>query len=314
VSNEIAVVVAGGPAPAPRALDAVPDGAAVIAADGGLAHAWTLGLEVDLLVGDLDSVSADDVATAESRGIPVERHPREKDATDVELALDAALARRPGRILVVASGGGRLDHLLSLLLLLGAEKYADVELDAWVGPARVHVIRGDRVVDGTPGELLTLVALHGPAEGVRTEGLVYPLAGETLEPGSSRGVSNLFAAERAVVSLERGVVLAKVDVDSNQRLALEYGIRGIPAVKAFRNGHVVAEFVGARAKEGVEAFLDELTKPPVADSVEDEELAGLLRAGDYEGAFRTLLGEIETRPESKDETRALMVQLFGARR
>jgi len=112
-------------------------------------------------------------------------------------------------------------------------------------------------------------------------------------------------------SAERGVVLAKVDVDANQRVALEYGIRGIPAVKAFRNGHVVAEFVGARAKPGVEAFLDELTKPPVADSVDDEALAELLRAGDYEGAFRALLGEIEARPESKDETRALMVELFG---
>jgi putative thioredoxin len=110
---------------------------------------------------------------------------------------------------------------------------------------------------------------------------------------------------------ERGVRLAKVDVDANQRVALEYGIRGIPAVKAFRNGQVVAEFVGARSRPGVEAFLDELTKPPVADSVEDEELAELLRTGDYERAFRTLLGEIESRPESKDETRALMVQLFG---
>ena len=45
---------------------------------------------------------------------------------------------------------------------------------------------------------------------------------------------------------EKGIPLAKVDVDANQRVALEYGIRGIPAVKAFRNGHVVAEFVGAQ--------------------------------------------------------------------
>jgi thioredoxin len=110
---------------------------------------------------------------------------------------------------------------------------------------------------------------------------------------------------------ERGMRLVKVDVDTNQALAQEFEIRGIPAVKAFRNGHVVAEFVGARARAGVEAFLDELTKPPVADTVADEKLAELLRAGDYEGAFQTLLGEIESRPESKDETRALMVQLFG---
>ena len=112
---------------------------------------------------------------------------------------------------------------------------------------------------------------------------------------------------------ERGVRLAKVDVDANQRVALEYGIRGIPAVKAFRNGHVVAEFVGAVARPGVEAFLDELTRPPVADTVEDEELAALLREGDYDGTFRLLMERIESDPDpaSRDETRALMVQLFG---
>ena len=110
---------------------------------------------------------------------------------------------------------------------------------------------------------------------------------------------------------ERGVRLAKVDVDANQTLAQEFQVRGIPAVKAFRNGHVVAEFVGARARAGVDAFLDELTKPPVAESVENVELAELLRSGDYESAFRSLLGEIERHPEAKDETRALMVELFG---
>jgi len=112
---------------------------------------------------------------------------------------------------------------------------------------------------------------------------------------------------------ERGVRLAKVDVDANQRVALEYGIRGIPAVKAFRNGHVVAEFVGAQQRPGVEAFLDELTRPPVAESVEDEELGALLRAGDYEAAFGLLMERIESDPDpaSRDETRALMVQLFG---
>ena len=64
---------------------------------------------------------------------------------------------------------------------------------------------------------------------------------------------------------EKGVTLAKVDVDANQALANEFGIRGIPAVKAFRNGHVVAEFVGAQGRAAIEVFLDELTKPPVAE-------------------------------------------------
>jgi thiamine pyrophosphokinase len=109
---------------------------------------------------------------------------------------------------VLAGDGGRLDHLLATLLLLGSSRYAGVQLDAEIGAAHVHVIRGERTLAGEPGELVSLLALHGPAEGVRTEGLAYPLAGERLEPGSSRGVSNVFVADMARVTLERGVLLA----------------------------------------------------------------------------------------------------------
>ena len=107
----------------------------------------------------------------------------------------------------------------------------------------------------------------------------------------------------------RGVTFAKVDVDANPSLAEEYGIRGIPAVKAFRNGRVVAEFVGAQPRAAVDAFLDDLTRPPVAETVEDPELRDALAADDYARAFELLLGRLDG--ENKDEIRGLMVALFG---
>src|SRR5258707_11221676 len=75
----------------------------------------------------------------------------------------------------------------------------------------------------------------------------------------------------------REVALAKVDVDANKELARRFDVQGIPAVKAFRNGEVVAEFVGAKSRPAVDAFLDELTRPPVAGSIDDEEVAAALR-------------------------------------
>ncbi|HSI97906.1 MAG TPA: thiamine diphosphokinase, partial [Gaiellaceae bacterium] len=179
-----------------------------VAADRGLEHAHVLGLAVEVAVGDFDSASPEEVSAAEAAGVRVERHPADKDVTDLELALEAALAFSPDRILVLAGGGGRLDHLLSALLLLGSPKWAAVELDAEIGQARVHVVRGERELDGRAGELVSLLALTGPAEAVWTEGLSYELRGETLQPGSSRGVSNVFATDRARVSVERGVLLA----------------------------------------------------------------------------------------------------------
>jgi thiamine pyrophosphokinase len=180
----------------------------VIAADGGLEHAQALGLDVALAVGDFDSASPEAVATAESGGTRVVRHPAEKDATDLELALGEALAFSPARILVLAGVGDRLDHLLSLLLALGSRRLGAVDVDAVVGEALVHVVRGERTFTGEAGELLSLLPVHGPAEGVRTEGLAYELRGETLEPGSGRGVSNVLTTTTARVSVERGTVLA----------------------------------------------------------------------------------------------------------
>ena len=208
MSEALVVVVAGGPPPLPASARDVPPDALVVAADAGLDHALALGLAVTIAIGDFDSASAEALATAEAAGTRIERHPAEKDATDLELALDAALELGATRVVVLASDGGRLDHLHSALVLLGSAKYAGVRLDAQVGRALVHVIRDERAIRGHSGELISLLALHGAAEGVRTEGLMYPLADETLGPGSSRGVSNVFAESEARVSVERGVVLA----------------------------------------------------------------------------------------------------------
>lgn len=199
---------AGGPPPAASALAALPLDARAIAADQGAEHALAAGVRPELAVGDFDSLFPATLQELERAGVRIERHPAAKDATDLELALEAALALRPERILVVGGVGGRLDHLLGELSLLASDAFADVEVDALLGDAAVAVVRGARTLTGRVGELVSLLPVNGPAVGVVTQGLEYPLAGETLEPGSTRGVSNVFAAREARVVLERGVLLA----------------------------------------------------------------------------------------------------------
>jgi len=198
------VVVASGDGPDLT----LPAAGRVVAADGGLLRAQALGLDVDVVVGDLDSVTPDALAAAEAAGVRVVRHPPAKDATDLELALDESVALGARRVLLVASSVGRLDHLLGSLLLLGSARYAALELDALVGDALVHVVRRERTLSGAPGELVSLLAVGSPALGVVTDGLEYPLRGETLEPGSSRGISNVFTGAEARIGLADGVLLA----------------------------------------------------------------------------------------------------------
>jgi thiamine pyrophosphokinase len=204
-----AVVVIGGDRPHPGALAHCPSGALVVAADSGVDHALALGLHVDLVVGDLDSASPGAVARAEEAGAEVERHPREKDAIDTELAIGAALRRGATRIVLVAGGGDRLDQLLAGLLLLGLPELAAVQVDAWVGPAHLQPVRGPGQVEvvGEPGSLVSLLPLHGPVHGIETEGLRYPLRGESLGAGTTRGVSNELVGTRATVRVAEGALL-----------------------------------------------------------------------------------------------------------
>jgi thiamine pyrophosphokinase len=202
------VVFAGGPAPLARWRAAVPSGAPVIAADRGVRHALAFGLRVEVAVGDFDSISAAELATVERSGGRLERHPEDKDASDLELALDCAVRFGPRRILVLGGRGGRLDHLLGELVLLARDAYAAVEIDALLGGARLHVVRGERLLSGRIGETISLFATGRPVVGVVSEGLRFPLQGDTLEPGSSRGISNVFTARQVRLVVQGGALLA----------------------------------------------------------------------------------------------------------
>jgi putative thioredoxin len=86
------------------------------------------------------------------------------------------------------------------------------------------------------------------------------------------------ALEEAVRARDGRVELAKVDVDSNQSLAMSFGIRGIPAVKAFRDGKVADEFTGAVPPAQIEAFLDRLVPSPADELTESGDEESLRRA------------------------------------
>jgi thiamine pyrophosphokinase len=193
------VVFTGGDPMRRDVAELLPESGYVIAADSGLHTALALGCAVDVVIGDLDSVTPEAVAKATASGAVIERHPVAKDKTDLELALDRALELSPTHILVVGGYGGRLDHFLANALVLTSERYAAVSIQAFV--------RDLADLEGHRGDPLTLLPVHGPVHGVTTEGLRYPLHGETLLPGSTRGVSNEFTSSRASVCVASGVLL-----------------------------------------------------------------------------------------------------------
>lgn len=213
MGSRAVIVVAGGNLVPPETRALLPEGAPVIAADGGVDIAHALGLHVDLVVGDLDSVTPRGLAEAEERGARVDRHPVDKDATDLALALDAAsdlLGDTEGEIVVVGTDDGRLDHLVAGMLALADPVHAGRSVRAHLGAATVHVLHGPGEVrlGARAGSLLTLVPVGGDAVGVRTSGLRYPLSSELLGAGTTRGVSNVVTGpDGATVALDAGTLL-----------------------------------------------------------------------------------------------------------
>ncbi len=167
-----------------------------------------LGRHADLVVGDMDSVSPATLARAVSDGSEVDEHPRDKDATDLELALGAARRAGATRVTVLGAGGGRLDHFLANIVLFAAPDWAAFELHALVGDAHVAVVREHVELRGPIGSIVSLLAAAGPVTGIRTSGLRWPLSDDAFAAGTTRGVSNEMTGSIATVSLTGGVLLA----------------------------------------------------------------------------------------------------------
>jgi thiamine pyrophosphokinase len=191
--------------PAIRAL--IQPGDMLVAADGGLQHLQTVGLKPDLIIGDLDSVDPQALAEMQAQGVRVERYPREKDETDLELALLELSKQGFNEVRIVAALGGRLDQTLANLYLLELDALENVDARIDDGHEEILIIRERAVVEGQPGDTLSLLAMDGCTKGILTQGLKYPLDNGTLCPTRSRGVSNVMLGERAEVRVRSGRLL-----------------------------------------------------------------------------------------------------------
>jgi len=207
---DVVIVFAGGDPIPPSAVLDLPGDSFVIAADSGLDRARESGFKINILVGDLDSISSDGRQEAEAHGTLIERHPVYKDATDMELALRAARRQGARKVIVIGGHGGRQDHYLANALLLPSPAFADLDIEWRAGRARLYAVHHDLELSGKVGASISLLAVGGAVGGVKTSGLRWNLKGEDLDPGSTRGVSNEFKEEKASVSVESGTLLVVV--------------------------------------------------------------------------------------------------------
>jgi thiamine pyrophosphokinase len=208
-----AIVFAAAPLrPTPRLktrLAPVAAGAFVVAADDGATTALAFGLRPDVVIGDLDSVSAATLSELRATRIPIETYPRAKDATDGQLAVERALQSSPRELWLLGFlGGPRLDQALANVFLLARVDVRAILLDEH--NEAVLLRRGEsHTWQPEPYETISLIPLSRHAGGVRASGLRWTLDGVRLERGDTRGISNEPdpGAREARVSVDSGLLL-----------------------------------------------------------------------------------------------------------
>ena len=179
----------------------------ILAADGGSAHCLALGLTPSVLIGDLDSADPAQTSAWRHAGVEVVQHPADKDKTDLELALLLAVDRGANEILVLGAMGGRWDHSLANMMLIAHPGLRGIPLTLSDGSQQARLLQNAGILQGRPGDLVSLVPIGGDAVGITTAGLAYPLQDDTLTFGSSRGISNVLTGPQASVSLRQGLLL-----------------------------------------------------------------------------------------------------------
>lgn len=179
----------------------------VICADGGANYAYRLGLIPDYIVGDMDSVEPEVSAHYAGAGSVLKKYPRSKDFTDTQLALSLAQELGAREIILLGSLGGRADHAMANLYagLTAAEQ--GIKVIHYTPQCRVYLLQGQLTLQGSPGDLVSVLALTESATGVYETGFEYPLDNVVMEMKNPFAVSNIMSASQAEIRVDKGILL-----------------------------------------------------------------------------------------------------------
>ncbi|MFK7892431.1 MAG: thiamine diphosphokinase [Granulosicoccus sp.] len=184
-----------------------PDSDRCVAVDGGVEHCLAAGMTPHLLIGDLDSVHPSTLADRRLLEVPRQVYPTDKDASDLELALQVLEDWQPRKVSLLGVSGGRTDHMLFNWLLPLSRNWR-FHMDILDSSVHAYVVTAERNlhVSAVPGQLLSVLALTD-CTGVCLDGVEYPLAGATLQCGSTIGLSNRLTDDAFALTIDTGKLL-----------------------------------------------------------------------------------------------------------
>ncbi|RQD70344.1 MAG: thiamine diphosphokinase [Tindallia sp. MSAO_Bac2] len=180
----------------------------LICVDGAARYLRKIQQKPDLMVGDMDSVSDEDLSWIESFKIPVKRYKTRKDYTDTEIAIDAALDHNARFITILGAVGNRLDHSLSNIFLL--KKIDDAGIEGLIADKsfELQYLNKDKQLDWKRGEVVSFIPIDQEEAILSLDGFEYPLENKAVSRGTSLCVSNVVARDCPSVIINNGSILA----------------------------------------------------------------------------------------------------------
>lgn len=174
----------------------------IIAADAGFLHLAGLSVVADLVVGDFDSLGV------RPNHPNVVEHPREKDQTDMMLAIEEGLRRDYKKFVILGGLGGRLDHTYANIQTLSYLAQNNACGYLLGGGTAITVIRNSSMTfDSEKKGIISIFCSGERAQGVTLKGLKYPLSDAILEATYPIGVSNEFKGIQSEIFVSNGSLI-----------------------------------------------------------------------------------------------------------
>lgn len=192
----------------------------IIAADGGCKYCLNNNITPHLLIGDFDSLSQKEIDIVAQKGTIIEKHPKKKDETDLELAINYAVRKQANEIFIYGGLGYRWDMTIANILLLANENYKNIKISLLDNNTKISVIQSETIysIKGDPGDIISLIPLRGDTKDITTKGLEYSLNNEPLFFGATRGVSNKMTTNLATISITSGLLLCVHSFNMNKNM------------------------------------------------------------------------------------------------
>src|SRR5699024_2414318 len=185
----------------------------VICADGGANHLINIGINPDLVVGDLDSIDENTLKNLKETNVEINKFTKEKDYTDTELAIKYLMDKKVDKIILVGVTGSRFDHTLANIFLLRRLLEKGIEGQILSHKNTIYITDKKFVLEKEEGYFVSIIPLNDEGAVVTLKGFKYETDKEKFYFSSTYGISNKIIEKRGIIEIHKGTCLVIVSKD-----------------------------------------------------------------------------------------------------